>query len=149
MVTIKKAFKAIVGYSDHSPGITVPLGAVAWGAKVIEKHITFDRNLKGPDHPFALTVEEFEQMIKEIRNLEDALGNGVKEPVSGEILERAGARRSIYSKVKIHKGEKISPEMLKIVRHAYGLNPSELKKIIGRKAKVDINANLPITWEKL
>lgn len=149
MLTMRKAFKAIVGYSDHSPGFTVPLGAVALGAKIIEKHITFDRNLKGPDHPYALTVEEFGQMIKEIRNLEDALGNGVKEPVSGEIPERAGARRSIYSKVKIHKGEKISPEMIKIVRHAYGLNPSELKKIIRRKAKVDIKENLPITWDKL
>jgi sialic acid synthase SpsE len=149
MVTMKKAFKAIVGYSDHSPGITVPLGAVALGAKIIEKHITFDRNLKGPDHPYALTVEEFGQMIKEIRNLEDALGNGVKEPVSGEIPERAGARRSIYSTVKIRRGEKISPEMIKIVRHAYGLKPSEANKIIGRKAKVDINVNLPITWDKL
>jgi len=149
MVTMKKAFKAIVGYSDHSPGITVPLGAVALGAKIIEKHITFDRNLKGPDHPYALTIEEFGQMIKEIRNLEDALGNGVKEPVSSEIPERAGARRSIYSTVKIHKGEKISPDMLKIVRHAYGLEPSEANKIIGKKAKVDIDENLPITWEKL
>jgi sialic acid synthase SpsE len=149
MVTMKKAFKTIVGYSDHSPGITVPLGAVALGAKIIEKHITFDRNLKGPDHPYALTTEEFGQMIKEIRNLEDALGNGVKEPVSGEIPERTGVRRSIYSMVKIHKGVKISPDMLKIVRHAYGLNPSELKKIIGRKAKVDIKAHLPITWDKL
>ena len=88
-------------------------------------------------------------MIKEIRNLEDALGNGVKEPVSGEIPERTGARRSIYSAVKINTGEKISSSMLKIVRHAYGLNPSELKKLIGRKAKVDIDANLPITWDKL
>ena len=149
MVTMKKAFKAIVGYSDHSPGIIVPLGAVALGAKIIEKHITFDRNLKGPDHPYALTIEEFAQMVKEIRNLEDALGNGIKEPVSGEVPERAGARRSIYSTLKIHRGEKISSDMLKIVRHAYGLNPSELTKIIGRKAKVDIKANLPITWEKL
>ncbi len=149
ILSMKKAFKAIVGYSDHSPGFTVPLGAVTLGAKIIEKHITFDRNLKGPDHSYALTVEEFDQMIKEIRNLEDALGNGVKEPVSGEISERVGARRSIYSTVKIHRGEKITPEMIKIVRHAYGLNPLELKKIIGRKAKVDIKANLPITWEKL
>ena len=149
MVTMKKAFQAIVGYSDHSPGFTVPLGAVALSAKIIEKHITFDRSLKGPDHPYALTVEEFGQMIREIRNLENALGNGVKEPVSGEISERAGARRSIYSTVKIHKGEKMSPEMIKIVRHAYGVEPSELKKIIGRKVKVDIAANLPITWDKL
>jgi len=149
MVTMKKAFKTIVGYSDHSPGITVPLGAVALGAKIIEKHITFDRNLKGPDHPYALTVEEFGQMIKEIRNLENALGNGVKEPVLGEIPERIGARRSIYSAVKIHQGEKISPETIKIVRYAYGSEPSKANKIIGRKAKVDIDENLPITWDKL
>ena len=149
MLTMKKAFKAIVGYSDHSPGFTVPLGAVTLGAKIIEKHITFDRNLKGPDHSFALTVEEFDQMIKEIRNLEDALGNGVKEPVSGEISERVGARRSIYSAIKIHQGEKISPEMIKIVRHAYGLKPSEAKKIIGREVKVDIAENLLITWDVL
>lgn len=149
MLNIKKAFKAIVGYSDHSLGFTVPLGAVALGAKVIEKHITFNRNLKGPDHSYALTVEEFDVMIREIRNLEDALGNGVKEPVSGEISERVGARRSIYSAVKIHQGEKISPETIKTVRYAYGLEPSEASKIIGRKAKVDIDENLPITWDKL
>ncbi len=149
MVAMKKAFKAIVGYSDHSPGFTVPLGAVALGAKIIEKHITFDRSLKGPDHPYALTVEEFGQMIKEIRNLEKALGNGVKKPTPTEISERVGARRSIYSAVKIHKGEKISPEILKIVRHAYGLESSEMNEIIGRKAKVDIDENLPITWDKL
>ena len=149
MVTMKKAFKAIVGYSDHSPGITVPLGAVALGAKIIEKHITFDRSLKGPDHSYALTVEEFGQMIKEIRNLEKALGIGIKKPTPTEVPERVGARRSIYSAVKIYKGEKISPEILKIVRHAYGLEPSEVNKIIGRKAKVDIDENLPITWDKL
>ena len=149
MLTMKKTFKAIVGYSDHSPEFTVPLGAVALGAKIIEKHITFDRNLKGPDHSFALTFEEFDQMIKEIRKLEDALGDGVKEPVPSEKSERIGARRSIYSAVKIHKEEIISPEMIKIVRHAYGLKPSEADKIIGQKAKVDIDKNLPITWDKL
>ena len=149
MVTMKKAFKAIVGYSDHSPGFTVPLGAVALGTKIIEKHITFDRNLKGPDHSYALTVEEFGKMIKEIRNLENALGGGIKKPVLNEIPERIGARRSIYSKVKICRDQKISPEMIKIVRHAYGLKPSEANKIIGRKAKVDIEENLPITWDVL
>jgi sialic acid synthase SpsE len=149
MLTMKKAFKAIVGYSDHSPGFTVPLGAVTLGAKIIEKHITFDRNLKGPDHSYALTVEEFGQMIKEIRNLEDALGNGIKKPTPTEISERVGARRSIYSAIKINRGEKISSEMIKIVRHAYGLKPSEAKKIIGREVKVDIAENLPITWDVL
>ena len=81
--------------------------------------------------------------------MEDALGDGVKKNVSVEIPERTDARRSIYSAVKINMGEKISSSMLKIVRHAYGLNSSELKKLIGRKVMVDIDANLPITWDKL
>ena len=136
---------------DIEDGIqkTVNWSRIALVAEIIEKYITFDRSLKGSDHPYALTIEEFSRMIKEIRNLEDALGDGVKEPVSGEIPERTNARRSIYSAVKINAGEIISSSMLKIVRHAYGLNPSELKRLIGRKVKVDIDANLPITWDKL
>jgi len=112
---------------------------------------TFDPSWIDNERMLFTSFENFRfqvQMIKEIRNLEEALGNGIKKPTPTEILERVGARRSIYSAVKIHKGEKISPDMLKIVRHAYGLNPSELKKIIRKKARVDINENLPITWDK-
>lgn len=138
IVTLKKTFKCPVGYSDHSPGITVPLGAVALGANIIEKHITISRQLKGPDHPYALEVNEFAQMIKEIRNLEKALGNGVKKPVKDEIGERIGARRSLYATTDINKGEIITKDMIKIVRHGYGLPPSQYENIIGKRSKLDI-----------
>jgi len=101
---MQNTFNLPVGYSDHSPGYIVPLGAVALGASVIEKHITFNRNLKGPDHPFALEVEEFSEMIKKIRELEKALGDGKKRPVLEELPERKFARRGLYAKSDISKG---------------------------------------------
>ena len=138
-----------VGYSDHTSGWTVPLGAVALGAKVIEKHITFDRSLIGPDHGYALTVEEFSIMVREIRSLEAALGNGEKKPVEAEISERVGARRSIYANVPISEDTVIEKSMLKVVRHAYGIPPYELDKLIGCRTKRMVNADEALQWEDI
>lgn len=137
VVTMKRSLNCPVGYSDHSPGITVPLGAVALGANIIEKHITLSRALKGPDHPYALEPFEFRHMIEEIRNLEKALGDGTKKPVPDEIGERTSARRSLYAAKPIKNGTIINDTMIKIVRHAYGSSPDKYFSVLGKKAKRD------------
>lgn len=149
MNTMANAFQVPVGYSDHTPGWTVPIAAVALGACIIEKHITISRNLKGPDHPYALEGNEFKTMVDEIRNLEKALGHGIKRPTDNEMGERIGARRSIYAKADIKKGAKITMDMLKLVRHAYGLEPRHFECIIGKSAKRDIKAHEIIKWEDI
>jgi sialic acid synthase SpsE len=149
MVTLKKEFGCAVGFSDHTPGNTVPVAAVTLGAAIIEKHITLDRSAKGPDHPYAMEAAEFRDMVSEIRNLEKALGTGVKEPSRSEMAERVGARRSIYTRVDIHKGATISPEMLKLVRHAYGLEPRDLTRVLGKTATKDLRKDMPLHREDI
>ena len=142
-------FELPVGISDHTLGLEVVLGAVALGASIVEKHLTFDRKLPGPDHPHSLTVDEFAQMVQSIRNLEQALGDGEKKPTKNEIPERQGARRSIYAAEPIKKGQTIGRESLKIVRHNLGLEPKELDQVVGKKAQQDIAANEVLTWQKI
>jgi N-acetylneuraminate synthase/N,N'-diacetyllegionaminate synthase len=138
MVTLKEEFLCPVGMSDHTPGSTVAIGAVALGASVVEKHITLNRTLKGPDHPYAMEVEEFKTMSMEIRNLEKALGTGIKRPTEAEMPERFGARRGVYARVDIRKGARIEADMLKSVRHALGIEPKDLSRVIGKRAQRDI-----------
>lgn len=149
MVTLKDKFGCPVGFSDHTPGSTMPVAAISLGASIIEKHITLDRKLKGPDHPYAMEVEEFKAMVAEIRTLELALGDGVKKPSRHEMEERIGARRSIYAKVDIRKGAVISPEMLKLVRHAYGLGPGDLNSVVGKVASKDLVKDMPLRMEDI
>ncbi len=151
MVTMHQAFKVPVGYSDHTPGTTVPVGAVALGASIIEKHITDDKTRPGPDHPYALDVPEFTQMVSQIRQLELALGDGIKRPAPGEIGERVGARRGLYANQDLSQGQTLSLEMLKIVRHAYpeGIPAENFAMVQGKKLKRDIKAHEILTWESL
>jgi len=151
MVTMQKAFQVPVGYSDHTPGSTVPLGAVALGACVIEKHLTDDKSAPGPDHPYALDIPEFTQMVTQIRNLEAALGDGIKRPVSGEIGERVGARRGIYANQEVQEGTILTAEMLKVVRHAYqeGIPAPLFERIIGKMTTKTLQPHELVTWEVL
>ena len=96
IATLREAFDLPVGISDHSPGSLVPIASVALGASVIEKHVTFDRSLPGPDHPFAMTMAEFAEMIRQVRLLEKCLGTGEKIPVEAEQAKRPRMRRGIY-----------------------------------------------------
>ncbi len=147
MVTMQTAFQLPAGYSDHSVGIAVPLGAVALGACVIEKHITLDKSLPGPDHPYALEPDEFSEMVQQIRHLELALGSGVKAPVEAEIPERGWARRGIYAATDIPKGTVITGDMLKIVRPCLlALEPKFFDLVVGRVSRKDIAAHEPIEW---
>lgn len=149
MTSLAREFGCPVGFSDHTPGDTVPTAAVALGASIIEKHITLDRKLKGPDHPYAMEIAEFSQMVSEIRNLEKALGDGTKRPSESEMGERIGARRSIYARTDIHRGDVITTDKVKLVRHAYGLEPKDLGGIIGKIALRDLIKDMPVQREDI
>jgi len=134
MLTIKEAFKVDVGYSDHTLGIEVPIAAVAIGAKVIEKHFTLDRNMEGPDHRASLNPDELKAMIKAIRNIEIALGNGIKKPSKSESKNIEIARKVLVAKRDIKKGEKFSEENLTVKRAGKGISPMRWEEIIGKVA---------------
>ena len=146
--TMRTAFKVPVGFSDHTLGIHIPIAAVAMGACVIEKHFTLDRNLPGPDHSFAIEPAELKEMVRCIREVEKAKGNGIKKKSELESEEMyIKARRSIHAKVDIRKGTKITRDMLIIKRPGYGIKPKFIDIVIGREAKKDIKEDVWITWE--
>ena len=149
MDTLNTAFQVPVGYSDHSPGITVPIAAAARGAMVIEKHFTIDKSLKGPDHKFALNPDELKAMVKGIREAEMCVGSPVKRLAESEKIHHQRGRRSIFAATDIPRGTVITGEMLAILRPGVGLHPRYLDTVIGRKAAVDIKVNDPITWDKI
>ena len=149
MDTLRQAFPYPVGYSDHTMGITVPIAAVARGAKVIEKHFTISRDLAGPDHPFALEPHELKAMVQGIRDVEKAIGIPQKRLLDSEAVHYQRGRRSIFAAVDIPKGTIITEGMVDILHPAIGLEPKYLNIVIGRKAQVDIEAHEPITWDKI
>ena len=138
METLKQAFKIPVGFSDHSLGITVSIAAVALGACVIEKHFTPDRNLPGPDHKASLEPDELKEMVKAIRDVEKALGDGIKKPTKDEEEIKKVARRSIVAKTDIPEGAIITEDMLDVKRPGMGIEPKYMEKIVERKAKENI-----------
>ncbi|PJZ86314.1 N-acetylneuraminate synthase [Leptospira harrisiae] len=137
MSSLKAAFGVSVGYSDHTSGIEIALAAVALGATVIEKHFTIDKNLPGPDHKASLDPRELKIMVDGIRNIEQALGDGVKRPTVSEIKNIPIARKSIVAKSPIKLGEFLSKSNLTTKRPGTGISPMRLEEVIGRKAKRD------------
>ncbi len=151
MKTMQEIFKVPVGYSDHARGYIVPLGAIALGASIIEKHFTDDKTLIGPDHPHSLNADEFKELVKSIRDMEKALGSGIKMPCNDEMEERVMARRALYAAKSIPKGSKITQEDIKIVRHAFseGIPATEFDLAIGSTTLSEIKQHELITWDKL
>lgn len=137
MKTLEKKFHVKVGYSDHTQGIEVPVAAVALGAVVIEKHFTLDKNMPGPDHKASLEPDELKEMVKAIRNIETALGNGEKHPSESEKKNIAVARKSIVAKKDIKKGDIFTEENITTKRPGNGISPMEWFRVLGRKAKKD------------
>tara|TARA_B100001057_G_scaffold499985_1_gene612833 strand:+ start:15025 stop:16098 length:1074 start_codon:yes stop_codon:yes gene_type:complete len=137
MKSLKEVFNLPVGYSDHSQGIEVSVAAAAMGAKIIEKHFTIDKNLPGPDHLASLNPEELKDLVISIRNIEKALGDGIKIPKRSELTNKKIARKSIFAAKEIRKGEIITREKLKVKRPEIGLRPSKIWDLIGSKAKKD------------
>lgn len=134
METIRHAFDVAVGYSDHTPGIEVAIAAAALGASVIEKHFTVDRSLPGPDHRASLEPAELTAMVRAIRNIELALGDGIKRPMASEAKNAPIARKSIVARVAIRAGEAFTEDNLAVKRPGTGLSPMLWDEVIGRTA---------------
>lgn len=144
MTTLHDAFKCKVGYSDHTLGTEIPVAAVALGAEVIEKHFTLDRNMPGPDHKASLEPVELRQMVREIRNVEQALGDGIKRPNRSEVEIAKVVRKSIIAKRPIKKGEKFSEDNLTIKRVGKGLSASFWDLVLGLYADADYKEDEPV-----
>lgn len=132
--TLKEAFKLEVGYSDHTEGIVASLGAVALGTVVIEKHFTLDKTMEGPDHRASLEFEELRALCKGIRELEKALGSGIKKASKSEAKNKIIARKSLVAKREIQKGEKFSIENLTTKRPGSGISAMRYEEYLGKRA---------------
>ena len=146
MCSIRDAFGVQVGYSDHTAGIEVPVAAVALGATVIEKHITLDKTMPGPDHKASLEPDEFEVMVSAIRNIEQALGDGTKRPSLSESKNKVVARKSIIAETAIRSGEVFTTDNLSIKRPGSGISPMRWDELMGKKASRDYQPDELIEW---
>ena len=135
MLAIKKKYGVKIGYSDHTEGIEASLAAVAMGATIIEKHITLNTNLSGPDHKASITEKELKKMIEGIRKIVIALGDGIKRVSPSEKKNIKVARNSIVAAKNIQRGEKFTSRNLGIKRPGHGISPMKLYKVIGKTAK--------------
>jgi N,N'-diacetyllegionaminate synthase len=149
MNSIQKAFGVRVGYSDHTKGTEVPIAAVALGAVIIEKHFTLDRNMEGPDHKASLEPDELKAMVSAIRNIEKALGDGVKRTTPSEAKNKDIARKSIVAARNIKAGEIITEKDIEIKRPGNGISPMRINEVIGKKALNDISEDALIDFSFL
>lgn len=134
MQAMREYFGLEVGYSDHTQGIEVPVAAVAMGAMVIEKHFTLDKTMEGPDHKASLEPAELKQMVQVIRNIEMALGSGLKEPAESEKKNISIARKSIVANKAIRKGDIFTVENITTKRPGNGISPMRWKEVLGQTA---------------
>ena len=147
--TMKAAFGVPVGLSDHTLGTHVAPAAVALGANLVEKHFTLDRSLPGPDHSFALEPDDLARLVSHIRDVEAALGDGVKRgPTPAEQVEMySKARRSVVAAVRIPEGARLTREMLTVKRPGFGVKPKFIDALVGRTASTTIEEDEVITWD--
>lgn len=146
MISMGQAFGVSVGYSDHTTGISVPLAAVALGASVIEKHFTLDKSMAGPDHKASLDPADLKAMVTGIREIEIALGNGIKQIGLVEATNRLVARKSIVAVKPIHKGTVISEHDITTKRPGSGISPMQWDSVVGRLAAFDFQIDEEIRW---
>lgn len=150
MTAMRAAFGTLVGYSDHTIGGHIILAAVAMGACVIEKHFTLDRSLPGPDHRFAIEPHEMMELMKQLREVEAAAGDGIKNGPSREEFEMAEkGRRSLHASRPIAAGQKITADMLVVKRPGLGIPPALRAHVVGRIARCDIDVDDWITWDMI
>jgi N-acetylneuraminate synthase len=147
--TLARAFGYPVGFSDHTMGQEVALAAVALGACVIEKHLTLDRTLPGPDHSSSLAPDEFASLVRGVRQVERALGDGIKRPTAAELETRRVVQKSIVAGRPLRAGERIGPADVTLRRTSGGLPPSCLPLVVGRVAACAIEAYASIDWQML
>ena len=141
MLTLREKFDCQVGFSDHSVGIHLAVAAVAMGATVIEKHLTIDRDLPGPDHKASLEPNEFKNLVDQVRDLENAFGDGIKRPTEVELKNKKIARRSLVALKAIKTGDVFTSENVSIKRPGTGRSPFEYWSLLGTKATSDIAEN--------
>jgi len=144
MITLKNKFNCNIGYSDHTQGIEVSLAAVAMGARIIEKHFTLDKQMKGPDHQASISPMELESMVLAIRNIEKALGSEIKEPSQEELNISKLILRKIVAKVRIKKGEMLDSNNLTFKRTREGISVSEWNNVLGHFANKNYIPDEPI-----
>ncbi len=149
MNTIKNAFKVKIGYSDHTLGIEIPTAAAALGATVIEKHFTLDKTMEGPDHKASLEPSELKAMVFAIRNIETAMGNGIKKTSPSEEKNKVIARKSIVAASNIKKDDIFDENNITVKRPGNGISPMKWDNVIGRKANRNFNQDELINWEDL
>ena len=137
ITTITEAFNVKAGYSDHTLGMEASVAAVALGATIIEKHITLDKQMDGPDHLASMEPKEFKQFVRCVRNVQIMLGNGLKNPSPSELKNLVVARKSIVAKEIIKKGETISEDKITTKRPGDGISPMRWSYVIGRVALRD------------
>jgi len=149
MITMGDEMGVAVGYSDHTMGIEVSIAAAALGATVIEKHFTLNRSMEGPDHKASLEPDELKLMVRSIRNIENALGDGVKRLKTSEARNLAVARKSIHLNQAVSAGELLSLEMLVMLRPGDGISPMQIDNLIGRRLKLDMPMHHKLVWDDL
>ena len=148
--TYKREFpEFLVGFSDHSLGITASIGAAAKGVKVIEKHFTLDKEMEGPDHKASLDPQELKKWVEQIRTLEKALGSFEKKPSKAELKIAKTARKSIVSIKTLNKGDILNEKNIAVKRPGDGISTVEFEKVIGMRVKRKISADKVIYWEDL
>jgi N,N'-diacetyllegionaminate synthase len=146
---LKKDFRYPIGFSDNGPGILVPQIAVAAGAKIIEKHFTLDKKMKGPDQKMSADPKELQQIISKIREIEELLGDEIKKCQPSELENRVNARRSLTTNQVINKNERIVKTMLQIIRPGSGIQPKYLSKVIGMRPKKKLSNYESLKWNNL
>ena len=144
MQTMKEAFKCQMGYSDHTMGTEIPIAAVAMGAEIIEKHFTLDRNMEGPDHKASLEPQELQYMVDCIRNIEKALGDGIKRPNPSEVEISKVVLKSIVAKVPVKKGDILTADNVTIKRAGSGIPAAHWDMVVGTRALHDFDIDDPI-----
>lgn len=149
MVTMREAFKVPVGLSDHTVGNEAAIAAVALGAEFIEKHITIDMKMEGPDHKASMGLNEFARYVKAIRDTEKLLGDGIKRPTKREEIIMKDVRRSIVAASTLTKGTKIKKSMLTYKRPGDGIKPELCDCLEGRILNRDIHKDELIRWEDI
>ena len=149
ILTLKEAFKTEIGYSDHTLGTEVAIAAVAMGAKVIEKHFTLDKNMEGPDHKASLDPEELKIMVEQIRNIEKALGDGIKKPNKSEEKIKKVVRRRILISKELKKGHVLTEDDLILKRSNSGIEADFIDLVLNKKLKIDMKEDSSLTWEDM
>ena len=145
---MKERFRLPVGLSDHSMGSIAAVTAVALGANIIEKHFCLGREIENPDSSFSMEPEEYRNMVEEIRQAERAMGK-VSYELSEEETSSRNIRKSIFVSADIKKGEKLTPENIRVVRPACGMEPKYYEKVLGKSAKEDIAFGTPLSWDQI